>query len=278
MNRENRKFQVAAVQMDCVRYQKAANLKTAEALVGEAAQGGAKIIALPELFNTGYCVADADFTLAEPIPTGETTLWMESLCKQYGVFLTGAIIERDSHEGVLYDTHLLVGPEGYVGKYRKVCLWGDEQLRFREGSAYPVFDLGFAKVGLQICYEVGFPESARILALRGANLLIYSAAFGRARSYVWELASRARLLRTACMFWLPIATALKTTHWPLQIRAGLFHPGATFWRKVRKETPCCLRRLTWTRCPVSAGRSPICETISSSCLPGRLRDRIYKQV
>ncbi len=194
MNRENRKFQVAAVQMDCVRYQKAANLKTAEALVGEAAQGGAKIIALPELFNTGYCVADADFTLAEPIPTGETTLWMESLCKQYGVFLTGAIIERDSHEGVLYDTHLLVGPEGYVGKYRKVCLWGDEQLRFREGSAYPVFDLGFAKVGLQICYEVGFPESARILALRGANLLIYSAAFGRARSYVWELASRARAL------------------------------------------------------------------------------------
>lgn len=194
MNRENRKFQVAAVQMDCVRYQKAANLKTAEALVGEAAQGGAKIIALPELFNTGYCVADADFTLAEPIPTGETTLWMESLCKQYGVFLTGAIIERGSHEGVLYDTHLLVGPEGYVGKYRKVCLWGDEQLRFREGNAYPVFDLGFAKVGLQICYEVGFPESARILALRGANLLIYSAAFGRARSYVWELASRARAL------------------------------------------------------------------------------------
>ena len=185
---------VAAVQMNSLPYDKAGNLALAEGLVRQAAEAGAKLVVLPELFNTGYQVADQDYALSEPVPGGETVRWMEELSARHQLYLVAAIIERSACEGVLYDTCVLTGPEGYVGKYRKVCLWGAESLRFRSGHEYPVFDLGFARLGMQICYEVGFPEGARILTLNGANLLAYSAAFGRRRSYVWELASRARAL------------------------------------------------------------------------------------
>ncbi len=187
---------IAAAQMNCVLYDVDANLVRAEKLIKKASYKGAKLVALPELFNTGYCVADKDYELSEPVPGGRTCTWMEEMSAKYGVYLAGAIIERGEADGVLYDTNVLTGPDGYVGKYRKVCLWGNEALRFRSGCEYPVFDIGFAKVGLQICYEVGFPEGARILTLKGADLLLYSAAFGKKRSYVWELASRARALES----------------------------------------------------------------------------------
>lgn len=185
---------ISAVQMDCIPYDKRANLSLAENLIGKAVAAGAKLAVLPELFSTGYCVADRDAALSEPVPGGETTGWMEALSRKHRLYLSGAVIERADPDGTLYDTHVLTGPEGYVGKYRKVCLWGAESQRFRSGSDYPVFDIGFARLGLQICYEVGFPEGARILALKGADMIAYSAAFGQQRSYAWELASRARAL------------------------------------------------------------------------------------
>lgn len=188
------KITVAAVEMNCIRYNKDENLRIAAGLIRSAAGSGAKLIVLPELFSTGYLVADKDYELSEPVPGGETVQWMEALSKEYGVYLAGAIIERAELEGVLYDTCVLTGPDGYVGKYRKVCLWGPEALRFRSGCEYPVFDVGFAKLGMQICYEVGFPEGARALTLNGATMIVYSSAFSKFRSYAWEIGSQARAL------------------------------------------------------------------------------------
>ncbi len=96
-----------------------------------------------------------------------------------------------------------------LGKYRKIYLYDNEKKRFNKGKKYPVFELKFeefkVKVGLGICYEIGFSESARFLALQGAQILIYPAAFGVARSYVWDLASRARLWRAGALSWRQIA-------------------------------------------------------------------------
>jgi len=79
-------------------------------------------------------------------------------------------------------------------------LWGTENQRFAKGPAdyATTFDIGFCKVGLQICYEIGFPEPARIMTLNGADIMIYTAAFGQARLYAWDLASRARALENGC--------------------------------------------------------------------------------
>jgi predicted amidohydrolase len=188
-----KKVKVAVIQMKSVPYDKDLNRQSAEAMINKAGSEGCKIIALPELFTTGYHVSAKDLELAETVP-GPSTDWLEGLGSRFGCYIGGAILERSPVTGVVYDTFVLAGPDGLVGAYRKVFLWQDEALRFAHGTNYPVFDLGFTRVGTQICYEAGFPEGARLLTLQGAEILIYSAAFAKPRSYAWELATRARAL------------------------------------------------------------------------------------
>lgn len=186
------KVMVSSVQMRCIPYDKEANLKHAEELVADAASKGAKLIVLPELFSTGYRVELKDRELSEPIP-GETTDWMVNLAAKYDVYLVGAILEA-AENGSVYDTAVLAGPEQVIGTHRKMHLWGDESLRFRHGDQISVFKLPFATVGLLICYEIGFPEMSRIQVQKGADILVYTSAFGKARYYVWDTASRSRAL------------------------------------------------------------------------------------
>jgi predicted amidohydrolase len=184
-------FKVAAIQMDCVPFDVTANLGTAERLIEVAADRGAVLAVLPELFDTGYRVEERDNELASTIP-GPTTDTIADICDKRGIFVAGTQIERVGDK--IYDTAFLVGPKGLVGIYRKIALWGAEVDRFERGDQYGVFNIGFCKVGLQICYEIGFPEGARILALRGAEVIIYPSAFGALRHYAWDLASRSRAL------------------------------------------------------------------------------------
>lgn len=103
------------------------------------------------------------------------------------------MIEK-GEDGILYDTAVMVGAKGCLGKQRKMHLWGDEDRRFGRGKDIGVIDLPFGKVGMLICYEIGFPEMARIQVRKGASILIYTSAFGRARYYAWDIASRSRAL------------------------------------------------------------------------------------
>lgn len=184
-------FKAAAVQMNCVPFDVTKNLGVAMDMAAAAAEKGAMLVVLPELFDTGYRVEEKDRELASPIP-GPTTEKMALFCRDKGIFVTGTIIE--SANGVLYDTAFLTGPNGLAGTYRKNFLWAGEKDRFSYGDGYTVFDIGFCKLGLQICYEVGFPEGARVLALRGAEVIAYSSAFGMPRLYAWDLMSRARAI------------------------------------------------------------------------------------
>jgi predicted amidohydrolase len=186
-------FLVASIQMDCELGNKEQNLKKASTLIKEAIEKGSKMIVLPELFNTGYRVEEKDVELAETIP-GPTTNFLETLAREHEVYLITAILEEGASKGVVYDTAVLVGPEGVEGTYRKIHLWDTENTRFTKGEQYPVFDTLYGKVGLQICYEVGFPEGARILTLKGADLIFYPSAFGKARYYAWDIATRSRAL------------------------------------------------------------------------------------
>lgn len=186
------KIVVSSIQMDCTPYDKEANLRHAEELIADAAAKGAELIVLPELFSTGYRVELQDRELAEPIP-GDTIQWMCGLAKKYDAYLAGSILEA-AENGDVYDTAVLVGPRKFMGKQRKMHLWGDEVLRFQKGDQISVFKLPFATVGLLICYEIGFPEMARIQTQKGADILLYTSAFGKARYYVWDIASRSRAL------------------------------------------------------------------------------------
>lgn len=198
-------LKVAVIGMQTLPSKREENLKTASKLIKKAAKKGAKLIVLPELFDSGYCVEKEDEKFAnalekslEESPKSPTLELLSKLCKEYGIYLVGCVIEKDSTNNALYDTAFIMDSSGIVGKYRKIYLWGKEVLRFTRGQEYPVFTLDFgefkAKVGLQICYEIGFSEGARILSLKDAEILIYPAAFGAARLYAWDLASRARAL------------------------------------------------------------------------------------
>lgn len=193
-----KKLKVAIIQFAPVSYQVQNNINKALFLTQKALEQGAKLIVLPELFDSGYCVEDKDeqFSISFKNCEHETLQTLFTLAKKYQSYIIACSIEKTKKK--LFDTAYILGKKGLLGTYRKIYLWGNETKRFSRGNSYPVFELEFEnyslKLGLQICYEIGFAEGARLLALQGAELLCYPAAFGKARSYVWDLASRARAL------------------------------------------------------------------------------------
>jgi len=186
-------IKVASIQMDCVLGEKEQNLTKALALIHEACDKGAALVVLPELFSTGYNIKDRDVVLAEAIP-GETTRWMENIAKERRVHICAAILEHAEAKGIVYDTAVMVSPGGLKERYRKVFLWDAERTRFKHGYSFPVADTELGTIGMQICYEVGWPESARILTMKGAEILVYPSAFNKQRYYVWDIATRSRAL------------------------------------------------------------------------------------
>ncbi|WQR75021.1 carbon-nitrogen hydrolase family protein [Helicobacter pylori] len=209
-NPAKRILKTAVIQMQSKPYALNENLQLALNLAKEAHNKGANLIVLPELFDSGYCVndKDADFGInLKAIERGEETLKNESLralsdfAKSSDTHIVACSIEKTNKK--LYDSAYIIPPKGgIVGKHRKIYLWGDEKSRFKRGKKYEVFTLDFGdfstKVGLQICYEIGFGAGANLLALQGAEVLIYPSAFGKVRAYNWDLLSKARALENGC--------------------------------------------------------------------------------
>jgi len=134
------------------------------------------LIVLPELFNTGYQFVSREEaeTLAEEIPSGKTCQAMTDLAREEETFLVFGMAERDGDH--IYNGSAVVGPEGFIGKYRKTHLFAEEKHCFDPGdSGFQVFDLGLAKIGVMICFDWWFPESARVLALEGADIICHPA-------------------------------------------------------------------------------------------------------
>lgn len=165
-------LRVACLQMEPRIGEKERNVKRTLELIERAAQAGAKLAVLPELCNTGYVFETRDeaFELAEPVPNGPTTMaWMKAAA-QHGMVIVAGITERDGDN--LYNGAVVVGPKGYIGKYRKNHLWGAENLFFEPGDlGMPVFHIGAGRIAVAICYDIWFPETFRLAALQGADLL-----------------------------------------------------------------------------------------------------------
>jgi predicted amidohydrolase len=134
-----------------------------------------RLIVLPELSNSGYNFRNIDeaFSCSEVI--GSNGLYQDFLAKQARLkqaFIVSGINERE--EDKLFNTAILVGPGGLIGKYRKVHLFMNEKDVFQPGNAgLPVFDLGGFKIGMMICFDYLFPEPWRIIAQQGADLVCH---------------------------------------------------------------------------------------------------------
>lgn len=140
--------------------------------IAEAAGQGAGLVVLPELANTGYVFASREeaFRLAENVPDGPSSRAWTEAARRYDVTIVAGITERDGD--ALYNSAVVAGPDGFIGRYRKNHLWGAENLFFEPGDlGFPVFRTRFGRVGVAICYDIWFPETFRLTALQGADLL-----------------------------------------------------------------------------------------------------------
>ncbi|RLB22240.1 MAG: acyltransferase [Deltaproteobacteria bacterium] len=148
--------------------------------VGEAIEALSRasmdLVVLPELFNTGYQFISKEelASLAEEIPDGFTCKSMIDLARQKKMHIVFGMAERDNDK--LYNSAVLVGPNGFIGHYRKTHLFFEEKYFFEPGdTGFRVWDIGQAKIGIMICFDWIFPESARILALKGAQIVCHPA-------------------------------------------------------------------------------------------------------
>jgi predicted amidohydrolase len=132
------------------------------------------LLVLPELCNSGYnfTTADQAWRTSEKVDRSEFVSYLLDLCTRHQFYVVTGFNERDS--GKLYNTALLIGPDGVVGKYRKLHLFKNEKDFFEPGNlGLPVFDIGGIKVGLLVCFDWIFPEVWRVLALKGAQVICH---------------------------------------------------------------------------------------------------------
>jgi N-carbamoylputrescine amidase len=164
--------EIACIQMEPVVGDREANLRKSLGMIEEAASHGASLIVLPELCNSGYVFESRDeaFELAEPVPDGPTArAWIE-VAGRRDLHIIAGISERAGD--VLYNSSVVIGPQGHVGTFRKVHLWNEENLYFEPGDVgYPVFKTPLGRIGTFICYDCWFPESFRLCALQGADIV-----------------------------------------------------------------------------------------------------------
>lgn len=163
---------VACIQLEPIVGEKDRNILHSLDMIEKAADNGARLLVLPELANSGYVFRSREeaFDLAEEVPGGKTCeAWM-AVAKKRNLYIVAGIAEREGN--ALYNSSVVIGPEGYVGTFRKVHLWNEENLYFEPGNlGFPVFSTPIGRIGTFICYDGWFPESYRLCALQGADII-----------------------------------------------------------------------------------------------------------
>ena len=135
---------------------------------------GCDLMVLPELFATGYQFVSKEEveSLAEPVPQGPTTQRLLEIARDRRMTLVAGLPERDG--GRCYNSAVVVGPNGLIGCYRKVHLFFEETLFFTPGDGgFQVWDIGPGRIGVMVCFDWFYPEAARTLALKGADIICH---------------------------------------------------------------------------------------------------------
>lgn len=192
------KIKIALAQISCKRGDKAENIKKIEREVTKAKQQGAELVIFPELSLTGYTMRDQIYELAETIP-GHSTTVLEKLAKKTGTYIVFGMPElSEKTQATIYNAAVLVGPNGFIGKYRKMYLPThsvfEEKRYFRPGYQTAVFETELGKIGLIICYDIFFPEVSRLTRLKGAQLIVCISASPATRRTFFETLTAARAI------------------------------------------------------------------------------------
>jgi len=232
------RFNVALVQMACTPDPEE-NLRRATARVEEAAERGAQVVCLPELFRSQYFCQREDpaaFDLAEPVP-GSTTETLGKLAKKLNTVIIAPVFERRA-AGLYHNSAAVIDATGaMVGLYRKMHIPDDpayyEKFYFTPGDlGFRAFDTQAGRLGALICWDQWYPEGARLTALQGANVLFYPTAigwhpqekeqYGAAQRDAWQTVQRAHAIANGVY-----VAAINRVG--LEKPAGTVGPGIEFW-------------------------------------------------
>jgi predicted amidohydrolase len=173
----------ACIQLSIRLCKKDDNLRRALAMATEAVEQGAEILVFPELFLSGFCY-DQDLSDRPPYPSLDP---LRSFVSEHGCMIIGSLVDGRLNRGFCLD-------ESGIGFQDKIHPFGPEKAHFEGGGSISPIPTERGKVGLEICYDLRFPEVARSLALSGADVLVTIAQFPASRGYHWQTLCRARAI------------------------------------------------------------------------------------
>lgn len=193
-----REITVAIVQMKPLLGEPEDNLvKMSDFVSTIASQQRVDLIIFPELTTSGYELGLRFTEIAQRVP-GPTINLMAQRANEHGVYIAFGLVTKEKVESVLYNSAVLVGPDGeLVDMYNKIHLRGEERMAFREGYKLPVFETEIGTIGLALGWDLAFPEVARSLALDGAELLCVLANWEADKIDEWKTYLRARAYENA---------------------------------------------------------------------------------
>jgi predicted amidohydrolase len=221
------KIKISLAQIASKRESKAENLKKIEELTFRAQKKAADLIIFPEMSLTGYVVGDQVYELAETVP-GPTVEKVEALAEKTGTHIIFGMPEvSEKTQATLFNTAVFVGPDGFIGKYRKMYLPThsvfEEKRYFRSGYEPAAFKTPLGTVGLCICYDVFFPEVLRLTRLAGAQLIVCISASPAVRRSYFEV--------------LTLARAIENTAYLAYVNLAGVEDGLQFWGGSRLVSP-----------------------------------------
>jgi len=223
-----KEINVALAQISCRVGDKEHNLNVMKENIRQAKQKEANLVIFPELALTGYMCRDLVYELAEPVPRGPYICQLEEVAKKESIHVIFGMLERsEKAHATLYNTAVLVGPSGFIGKYRKTHLPThsvfEEKRYFRLGYQAPVFETDIGRLGLIICYDVFFPEITRLLRLKGSQLIACISASPAMRREFFET--------------LTVARAIENTVYLAYVNLVGVENGLQFWGGSRIVAP-----------------------------------------
>ena len=191
----DKKVKIAGLQMEPKILDKERNLARCLELIELTAGEGARLIVLPECALTGYRFSSLEEALpvAEPIP-GPGTDKLMAACRKLNVYVVVGLLEKDGDK--CYNTAVLLGPSGLLGKHRKLHLpyLGVDRFLNRGDLPLTVYDTEVGKIGMGICYDLMFAEHSRVLALQGADLLVFPSSWPQVRNVYLDCIVPARAI------------------------------------------------------------------------------------
>ena len=201
MSRVTEPFKVAALEFNPKPDGFDRNVERASDLIREAAANGARLIVLPETCLSGFHPTPQAYLPDTDTLPGKATDAFAEITREYNCYVAFGMVERDSKTSLLFNAAGLVGPDGYIGKYRKVGHNAVDVMVYAPGNTgHPVFETELGTLGIVICYDDTWWEPARLAALKGADIIAYVCTSGKITEGGAALAASNHWTIAACQY------------------------------------------------------------------------------